>query len=150
MFQKSKPLRSVFLLLLLLLGAGLVSFYYLLPLYIEKKVLPDFGRQLTSSLSGRVYSLGFSAADIGGISLGDPQNPAVSIGMIHADYRLSALLKKKIDHIEVNGLRLNLNYLPSKTKKVWNSPISLICLTCRSFFRCAMVWYHCSIRNNTF
>ena len=109
MFSKSKPLVSVLFLLFLLLGTGFFSYSFFLPRYIEKKILPDLGRQLSSSLTGRVYNMGFSSADLGGIIIGDRQKPLASIGMIHADYSLSSLLaNKKLGAIRINDLRLNL------------------------------------------
>jgi hypothetical protein len=108
MSVKRNPLVFVLLLLLFVLGAGFFSYSFLLPRYIEKKVLPDLGLQLSSSMAGRVYNLGLSAADFGDIILGDRQNPAVSIGSIHADYSLPALLAKKLERIKVNGLTLRL------------------------------------------
>ncbi|KPJ97288.1 MAG: hypothetical protein AMJ60_11990, partial [Desulfobacterales bacterium SG8_35] len=76
--------------------------------YIEKNLLPDLGRQLSIPLTGQVYSLGLGAADLGDIILGDALNPAVSIGSIHVDYSLAALLAKKPDRVKVNGLTLHL------------------------------------------
>ena len=106
--MKWKPLVFVLLLLLFLLGAGFFAHTLFLPRYIEKKILPDLGRQLSSSLAGRVYSIGFAAADLGDIILGDMRDPAVSIGSIHADYSLSALLAKKLGQVKINGFVLHL------------------------------------------
>ncbi|MBW2506338.1 MAG: hypothetical protein JRD19_04630 [Deltaproteobacteria bacterium] len=110
MFLKHKPFLSVLFILLFLLGAGFLSLSFFLPLYIEKKILPDLGRQLSSSLSGRIYSIGLSSADFGDIYLGDRQNPALNIGLIHTDYSLSSLRTGKLGLISINGLRLNLKY----------------------------------------
>jgi hypothetical protein len=106
MFLKRNPLVFLFFLLLFLLGAGFFSYSFFLPRYIEKKILPELGRQLSSSLTGQVYNVGFSAADIGEIVLGNTLNPAVSIGSIHADYSLSSLLAKNLQQIKINGLTL--------------------------------------------
>jgi hypothetical protein len=98
----------VFFLLLLLLGVGLFSYSFFLPRYIEKKILPELGRQLSSTLSGQVYRIGFSSADFGDIILGDTHNPAVSIGSIHTDYSFSSLLVKKLEQVKISALSLNL------------------------------------------
>ena len=108
--MKRNPLLFILFLLLFLIGAGFLSYYLFLPRYIEKKILPDIGRRLSGSLSGQVYSIGFSSADFGNIMLGDTVNPAVSIGSIHAEYSLSSLLAKKLDHVSINGLSLNLEF----------------------------------------
>ena len=71
MFLKRNPLVFVSVLLLFLLGAAFFSYTFFLPRYIETKVLPDLGRQLSSSLSGRVYSIGLGNAVMGDIRLGD-------------------------------------------------------------------------------
>ena len=78
-----KLLAYVLFFLLVLLGAGFLFSTFFLPRYIEKKILPDLGRQLSSVLTGRIYSIGFAAADLGDIILGDRRNPAISIGSIH-------------------------------------------------------------------
>ena len=89
---KHKKSAFVFLLLLILLGAGFISLTYFLPLYIEKKMLPAIGSRLSTSLKARIYSIGLMSADIGDIVLGDPQNPAASIGSVHAVYTLPSLV----------------------------------------------------------
>ncbi len=108
--MKHKPFLSVLFILLFLLGTGFLSFSFFLPRYIERNILPDLGSQLSSSLSGRVYSIGLSSADFGDIYLGDRQNPALSIGLIHTDYSLSSLRTGKLGLISIDGLRLNLKY----------------------------------------
>ena len=108
MFLKRKPLLTVLFILFLLLGAGFLSYSFFLPRYIERKILPDLGRKLSGSLSGRVYSIGLFSADFGDIVLGDKQDQAVNIGVIHAEYSLSSLRARKLDNVKINGLRLNL------------------------------------------
>jgi len=117
MFPQRKPSVSVLFLLFLslLLGTGFLSYSFFLPRYIEKKILPDLGRQLSSSLSGTVYNMGLSSADLGGFILGDRQKPLASIGLIHADYSLSSLLvNKKLKAIRINDLWLNLKVSDGK------------------------------------
>ena len=109
--MKSRPLPFALFLLFLLLGAGFISYSIFLPRYIEKKILPDLGHLLSSSLAGQVYSIGLSAADFGEIILGNPQNPALSIGSIHTEYSLQSLLAKKLGKIRINGLALHLEII---------------------------------------
>jgi len=109
-----KPMVYVLSLLLVFLGAGFFFFTVILPGYIEKKILPDLGHLLSSSLTGQVYDLGFSKADIGDISLGDPENPAVSIGSIHAEYSIASLLRKKPARLKINGFMLRLEIADGK------------------------------------
>jgi hypothetical protein len=108
MVLKRNPLVFLSFLLLLLLGAVFLSASFFLPRYIEKKILPGLGRQLSSTLSGQIYRIGFSAADFGDIILGDTRNPAISIGSIHADYSFPSLLEKKLGKVRINGLSLHL------------------------------------------
>lgn len=109
MFLKRNPLVFLFFLFFCLLAAGFLTYSFLLPRYVEKKFLPYVGRQLSSTIAGQVYSIGFSAADFGEIVLGDMLNPAVTIGSIHADYSLPSLLAKNLGHIKVNGLSLSVD-----------------------------------------
>ncbi len=108
MFLKRNPLVFFLILLLFLIGAGFFSYVFFLPRYIEKKILPDLGRQLSGSLTGQIYRVGFSAADFGNIIFGDTQNPVVSIGSVHAEYSLPDLLTKKLGLVRINGLTLHL------------------------------------------
>ncbi len=108
MFLKRNPLVFVPVLLLLLLGVVFISYTFFLPRYIENTILPDLGRRLSSSLSGRVYTIGLSNAVMGDIRLGDGQNTAVSISSIHADYSIASLFAKKLERLKVNGLTLNM------------------------------------------
>jgi hypothetical protein len=105
---KRKPLVYLLILVLFLAGTVLFSYSFLLPRYIEKKVLPALGRQLANALTAKVYSIGLSAADLGDIILGDPQNPAVTIGSVHAGFSLHSLLAKKLGQVRINGLVLHL------------------------------------------
>jgi len=109
-----KPLAYVLFFLLVLLGAGFLSSAFFLPRYIENKILPDLGRQLSIILTGRVYSIGFAAADLGDIILGDRRNPAASIGSIHADYSLPSLLAKNLEQVTINGFVLHLEIADGK------------------------------------
>ena len=114
MFLKRNPLVFLLFLMLFLLGAGFFSYSFLLPRYIEKKILPELGRQLSSSLAGRVYTVGLSAAEFGDIVLGDTLHPAVSIGSVHADYSLPSLLAKELGQVRINGLALHLEVLDGR------------------------------------
>jgi hypothetical protein len=115
MSQKSKTMLSVLCFLLLFLALGLISYFFFLPYYIERKILPDLGHQRSVSLSGKVYNLGLSSADFGKIILGNSQNPAVSIGLIHADYSLPNLLAShKVNSVTINGLSLQLKFADGK------------------------------------
>jgi len=105
---KRNPLVFVFLFFFFLAAAGFFSYSYFLPRYIEKHVIPDLGGLLSSSVTGKVYRIGFSNAVLGDIVVGDSQNVAGRIGSIHAVYTPSSLLAKKLDNITVNGLTLNL------------------------------------------
>jgi len=98
----------VLLFSIFLLAAGFFSFSYLLPRYIEKSVFPGLGEYLSSSVTGKVYRIGFNSADLGNIVVGDSPNVAARIGSIHAVYTPASLLANKIESITLNGLTLNL------------------------------------------
>jgi Dicarboxylate transport len=115
MSQKHNLLLSVLVFLLLFLAIIHISYFFFLPRYIERNLLPDLGLRLSASLSGKVYNLGLSSADFGEIILGSSQNPAVNIGLIHADYSLSSLLTShKLNSLTVNGLSLQLKFAEGK------------------------------------
>ncbi len=108
MSSKRKPLLFVFFLVFFLLSAGLFSYSFLLPRYIEKNILPALGDRLSTSLTGQVFTIGLNEASLGDLIIGDTKNTAVSIGSIHADYSVFSILDKKIKQLRINGLTLNL------------------------------------------
>jgi hypothetical protein len=105
-----KRIPPVFFLLLVLflLAAGLFSYSYFLPRYIEKRVFPGLAGLLSSSVTGKVQSIGFNSAILENIVIGDSPNIAGEIGSIHAVYSPLSILAKKLDSITINGLTLNL------------------------------------------
>lgn len=108
MSSKRNPFVFFFFLLLVLLAAVYFSYSFLLPRYIEKKLLSSLEDKISTSLSGQVFSIGLNEASLGDIIIGDSKNVALSIGSIHADYSVSSILNKKIKQIRINGLTLNL------------------------------------------
>ena len=95
------------LLLFFLVAAGILSYSYFLPWYIEKRVFPNLGSYLSSSITGKVYSTGLFNVVLGNIVVGDPQNISGRIGSIHVIYNPLSLLVRKLDSIKVDGLSLN-------------------------------------------
>jgi len=93
---------------LFLLTVGTLSFLFFLPRYLEKNILPSLGNKFFTSVSGQVFSIGINEASMGDLTLGDSKNSALRIGSIQADYSLSSIINKRIDHIKINGLTLNL------------------------------------------
>ena len=114
MLLKRNRLVFVFSLVLLLLGVGFFSYFFFLPNYIEKLILPDLGRQLSSTLGGRVHRIGFSSADFGEIILGDTVNPALRLGSVHVDYSFSLMRGKRLRQVKVDGFFLQLNILDGR------------------------------------
>ena len=106
--MKRNPVMYIFFLVLFLLAAGNISYFFFLPQYIEKKILPSLGEQLSTSLTGKVLTIGLNEASLGELIIGDTTNVAASIGAIHAAYSFSSILDKKIKQIKINGLILNL------------------------------------------
>ena len=106
--SKRNPLVFVFLLIIVIFAVGFFSYSFLLPRYIEKKILPSLGDQFFTSLTGQVFTIGINEASFGDLTIGDSRNIAASIGSIHADYSIPSILDKKIKQIRINGLTLNL------------------------------------------
>jgi hypothetical protein len=111
---KRNPIVFVFFLVLFFLAAGYLSYSFLLPHYVEKRFLPSLGNQFSTSLTGQVFTIGLNEASLGDLNIGDSKNVAVSIGSIHADYSVFSILDKKIKHLRINGLTLNLEVSEGK------------------------------------
>ena len=112
--MKRNPIVFVFFLVLVFLAAVYLSYSFLLPLYVEKKVLPSLGDKFSTSLTGRVFTIGLNEVFLGDLIIGDSKNTAVSIASIYSDYTLSSVLNKKIKQVRINGLTLNLKISEGK------------------------------------
>lgn len=53
-----------------------------------------------------VRRIGLHGADVEGIVLGAPENPALAVDSLRVDYSLSRLLARQVDRMAVNGLRV--------------------------------------------
>ncbi|MBW2467635.1 MAG: YdbH domain-containing protein, partial [Deltaproteobacteria bacterium] len=112
--MRYKPIKFFLFLLVSLLAGGILTNSILLPRYLEKNVLPSLGAKLSTSLSGKVNTLGLNKTSVDNLILGQDGNIALSIASIEADYTLTAILDKKIKRVGINGLRLNLGITEGK------------------------------------
>ena len=112
--MKRNPIVFIFFLVLFFLAAGYLSSSFLLPRYIEKRILPSLGDKLSTSLTGQVFSIGLHEASLGDLIIGDTNNIAVSVGSIQTKYSVFSILDKKIEEVRINGLTLNLEISEGK------------------------------------
>ena len=106
--MKRRLIKFIVIPILLLLVVGILFFIFLLPLFLEKNILPALGDRLFTSVNGQVLRIGINKASIGDLTIGEQGKIALRIGSIHADYSLSSIKTKRIDQVTINGLTLNL------------------------------------------
>ena len=95
-------------LLLILIGAGLLFLTsYILPDFLESKIISIFKKDgAITDLALDFHELDLDGANLGSLRIGTPQNPALIIRSIHIDYSPAGISQKKIKKISANGVEL--------------------------------------------
>ncbi len=98
----------VFFLLLILIGVSLLFLTsYLLPGFLESKIISILKKDAgISEFTLNFRELDLDGADLGPLRLGSPQNPALLIRSIQVDYSARELYQKKIKKIVASGVEL--------------------------------------------
>ena len=111
-FRKILLAFGCFFLLLLL---GVVGIYLYLPTYIETTLLPQIEREAgIGNINCKVHKVGLLHADFRDLRIGEKEMPAFSIDSIKIDYSPMSLMRKHINKIVLNGVRLSLAYKDGK------------------------------------
>jgi hypothetical protein len=100
---------------ILILTLGLIScFYFFVPGYVEKEILPsilkDSGIELTHL---NVRSIGPLGTEISDIKIG-PDDEGIQVDSIRLDYTPSALFKKNINRVVISGIAIDTRYENNK------------------------------------
>jgi hypothetical protein len=87
---------------------GLIAGTYLfLPRFLESRLLPQIiAATGISDIAFKVRRVGFFGADLGGIRIGPPPNPALFIRSVQIDYTPGELYHKKIDRVVLSGIEV--------------------------------------------
>ncbi len=85
----------------------MAAFYLALPFFAQK-LLPG---ALSEVIDGedvllKVRALNLNRLDLSGISIGDKENPLLTIDSVNCDYSLKGLLSREIEKVTVSGLTL--------------------------------------------
>ena len=98
----------VFFLLLILISAGLFFVSsYLLPGFLESKIISILKKDAAiADFAFDFRELDLEGADIGPLYLGNSQNPALVIRSIQVDYSPGGLYQKKIKKVVASGVEL--------------------------------------------
>ncbi|MEJ2220692.1 MAG: YdbH domain-containing protein [Desulfobacterales bacterium] len=102
----------IFFLLLIVIGAGLIFLTsYLLPGYLESKIISIFKKDAaTADFTLEVQELGLKGANLGSMRIGTAENPALVVRSIHVDYSPQGIYQKKIKRIAASGVELYCEY----------------------------------------
>ena len=92
----------------LLLVCLLTGAYFYLPFYLETRILPQLATDAgISDFAVKVRNVGFYSADLAGLRLGPPKNPALVIRSVQVDYSPRSLYQQKIEKITLSGIDLH-------------------------------------------
>jgi len=102
----------IFFLLLILIGAGLFLLTsYLLPDYLQSKIVSILKKDAgITDFALEVQELGLNGANLGSMRIGTPENPALVIRSIHIDYSPGEIYQKKVKKIVASGVELYCEY----------------------------------------
>jgi hypothetical protein len=98
----------IFFLLLILIAAGhLFLTSYILPDFLESKIISILKKDAAiTDLALDFHELDLDGANLGSLRFGASQNPALIIHSIHIDYSPAGIYQKKIKKISANGVEL--------------------------------------------
>jgi hypothetical protein len=107
-FKRQIALPIIFFLLLILISIGLLFVTsYLLPDFLESKIISILKKDAAiTDLALDFHELDLDGANLGSLRVGTPQNPALIIRSIHIDYSPGGIYQKKIKKISASGVEL--------------------------------------------
>lgn len=133
-----KRLLIFFTILLLLLGSCLVLFIsFLLPSYLESRLLPKIAASAGAErLSAEIRRIGATGIDIEEVSFGTRQSPFLTAGSLKVDYSIRGLLNHHLDRISIQGINIDCSFndgrltfagitLPGSTGREVRQPLQL-------------------------
>ena len=78
-----------------------------LPRFLESRLLPRLiDATRISDIAFQIRRVGFFGADLGGIRIGPPPNPALFIRSVQLDYSPGGLYHQKIDRVVLSGIEV--------------------------------------------
>ena len=84
----------------------LAGIHFYLPQFLESRILPELiAATGVSDIEFNIRRIGFSGADLGGIRIGPPKNPALVVRSVQLDYSPGELYRKKIDRVLISGIQ---------------------------------------------
>jgi len=97
-----------FFLLLILFAVGLLFLTsYLLPDFLESRIISTLKKDAAiTDLALDLHELDLDGADLGSLRIGTPEDPALMIRSIHIDYSVAGISQKKIRKITASGVEL--------------------------------------------
>lgn len=103
------------LIVLLLLFTGFALLYFYIPKYVESKILPRlFQNAGINNFECDVRRIGFTGLDLGGLYIGDTNEPSISVESVRINYSITGLLRKQIDTIIMAGIEVKCKFSNGK------------------------------------
>lgn len=109
--------RTLILSLVALMLSTIIGFWLYLPVYIEKRILPDLCENAgVELLSGKVERFGLTEAEFRNLSFQIDDSRTLSFDAINLEYSFLALIRKKIDVLTLNNLTLEVDRKKNQIK----------------------------------
>ena len=107
--MKKPRLRTIFLIAVLLLAAGLAGLYFYLPAYVQNHLIPGLLEQSGISVEAvSIRRISIWGADLGIVKINGMDESGMTIRAIQVSYAPLSLLNKSIDTIELIGFSTDL------------------------------------------
>jgi hypothetical protein len=108
--SKRKLFIAAFSLLILILTfcCIIAGLSYYLPSYVESKLIPGIVQDAgLGDVACDVRRIGVTGADLGGLRIGDEDNPAFTVDSVRVDYSFRGLARGHIKRVVLSGIELH-------------------------------------------
>lgn len=106
MSSKHRIVLPIVLGSLLFFSIVFACIYFSMPGYVESSILPKISQQMGIPIHCDVRRIGLTGIDLGDIKLGDSATDPIFVESVRLDYSPVKLVKKHIDTIVIDGLKL--------------------------------------------
>jgi hypothetical protein len=100
---KTPPKKTVWMILIILVGVALAYFYFSLPVITKNVLVTQADKFGLKNLQFRAIHVGWRRLDLADVTVGDAAAPALRIPHLTMDYSLAGLWQKKIKNVRLSG-----------------------------------------------
>jgi hypothetical protein len=100
---KTPPKKTVWMILIILVGVALAYFYFSLPVITKNVLVTQADKFGLKNLQFRAIHVGWRRLDLADVTVGDAADPALRIPNLSMEYSLAGLWRKKIKNVRLVG-----------------------------------------------